>query len=360
MASEKDFIKLLKERFYYLNDLLKKEPNREKRFVILQDMRDIRQTIFENKIGEPNDFSLLDLYQNNKKDFYSIYFLWDAFERMYENTSGAPKLDLDKVNFSNEELISLASNFFEFLGEPFSRTIMEFLNKPNWVNFSLNNEDYAGMTLYLKSIDEVYINLQKDNSLYDYITIIHELTHAFTFKFQSSYKGCYDEIETSFMELVAAFYYFEQNKSKESFNFLKYLLNRYRLFAIVSHKMISLIKIEQDLKSDFADETELRNFASLKLYLNENKLEHALENASYIKRYFTCRIFALELFMIYIQNKDVALDILSKIINLRYTDDLQYYNNLIKLGLIPSRSLKDFISLIKNIEKENNKRILVP
>ncbi len=89
-------------------------------------------------------------------------------------------------------------------------------------------------------------------------------------------------------------------------------------------------------------------------------MAHVLEDASYIRRYFTCRVFALELFMLYIQNKDVALDILLKIINLRYTDDLQYYNNLIKLGLIPGRSLKDFISLIKNIEKENNKRILVP
>lgn len=360
MANEKDFIELLKERFYYLNDLLKKEPNREKRFVILQDMKDIRETILEDKMEESNDFSLIDLYQQNKQDFYSIYFLWDVFEEMYENTSGPAKLYLDKINFSNEELINLAINFFKFLGEPFSRTIREFLNKPNCVNFSLKNKDYAGLTIYLESINEVYINLRRDYSLYDYITIVHELTHAFTFKFQSNNKECYDEIETSFMELVAAFSFFEQSKSEESFNFLEYLLNRYRFLMIISHKIISLIKIEQNLKRDFVDENELKKVAASKLYLNENKLEYVLENALFVKRYLTCRVFALELFMLYIQNKDVALDILKKIINLKYVDNLQYYNNLIKLGLIPGQSLKDFISLIKNIDKDNNKRILMP
>ncbi len=114
-----------------------------------------------------------------------------------------------------------------------------------------------------------------------------------------------------------------------------------------------LIKIKNELGKDFDTNKELKTVAKEKLDINSQELENLLHFLDiYPEIYMIGYQIAIELYMLYQQDKQAALDMLRRIISMRKMSDKQYYNNIGKLGIIPNASLNEFIDKLK--EKEKN------
>ena len=60
------------------------------------------------------------------------------------------------------------------------------------------------------------------------------------------------------------------------------------------------------------------------------------------EEYLASYMNAIELYMLYKENKDKALDTLKRIILLDEMNEEEYYSNIKKLGIIPNFSLRSF------------------
>ena len=152
---------------------------------------------------------------------------------------------------------------------------------------------------------------------YDYIPIIaHEMGHAI--EFLSNFHPDLYYINSNYIEIVSMFfdmicnYYFSNTFKNEALSYAIYNDNLIRCF------------------SDFI--------------INPESYKVAINTLPYV----IGKSIALEIFMIYMHDKDEALYLIKKIIEIpKFIEPVEYYKRILNLGIIPNKALDKYENILK-------------
>ena len=152
---------------------------------------------------------------------------------------------------------------------------------------------------------------------YDYIPIIaHEMGHAI--EFLSNFHPYLFYINSNYIEIVSMFfdmicnYYFSNTFKNEALSYAIYNDNLIRCF------------------SDFI--------------INPESYKVAINTLPYV----IGKSIALEIFMIYMHDKDEALYLIKKIIEIpKFIEPVEYYKRILNLGIIPNKALDKYENILK-------------
>lgn len=355
----------IEERLQKLYILLKKEKNPKKIEIIQFDILKLQGKIeryFDTDIYDQE--KLLTEYEYRKDGYKLISFLkpdFVEFERITSDLIVAPSLT--NTSLSKRDILDLTHDFYKSLNRFFFGNFMKsYARRYDHIKFNNNNEDlYHGATTNILSQKESFIEINRENNLSDVITTIHEYMHAISalinpFHYISN-KWIFTELDTSFMELIAADYLesiFKNNNGP--------ILKAYTHMGMASDvadlvDTFKLINYEDELKSNFSNNKQLKTAAKIACDLTGEELEDMIfQEDTQPETYVISYIFAIELYDLYKQDKEKALSILRKIIEMNGYTLEDYYKELKKLQLLPNQHM---LSYHRELQSDINKLIRI-
>lgn len=295
---------------------------------------------------------LLDAYNDMKEDLIDISFLWNDLSEFNRITQNAiPHLSNLKTNsLSKDDILCLTHDFFKSLNKYFFDIFLKsYKNRKNHFSFykSLENITYKGLSLCVLSMQENYIEISRDNTIEDVLTTIHEYTHVCGSLINPMHmlfpKNIFGEIDPLFMELISNDFLYKQLKDD---NLKTHKVNNH--FSYSNHaeeiiKKTKLIELERNLKNGFQTNKELKDIANTKLNIHPLILEDIIRDSNSTSDYYLISyLFAIEFYELYLKDKEKALFYLRKFILLECKSELEYYESIKKLGIIPNLSVMNF------------------
>jgi len=337
----------LKAKLKILNKMLQSEKDPKRKNIIVQDIENIHGALDEYYDDTPNNqVKLLEGYDIVKESLGDIPFLWEDFKEFNEITQ-EPLIfipELKKASLSQKDILDLTHDFYKSLNRFFFGNFMKnFSRRYDHIAFhKYSFTPFKGETVALTSTKEAYINITRNFTLDDVITTIHEYSHATSasINYRHLYypKNLYSEIDTIFMELIGADYL------EDIFGNGQALLNRtmehgrYAVFSDSLTAQIQLIEYEKTQNRKFTNNKSLKQAASI-FDILPNEIENILTRPNtQDSMYLTSYLFALELYNLYLEDKEKALYYLKKIIFLDCQSEEQYYCNIKRFGFIPNLS----------------------
>ena len=217
---------------------------------------------------------------------------------------------------TDEEAFEETVNFFSQQGSFFYSQWLEFKDEAcDHLKFIDTSCDTAGETLTLKGINQAFVFSPNHSNITKFIVLVHELEHVIDFFNNPSFLEdvVIGETAALFMELLATDYiskkYSLLDDGKRRKNFLHFIVKSQAIFLKNKITFLKLIN-----KNRYLNEEEL--FQELKKYkYTEEDITFFLE-ATMIQdnSYQIPYLIAIELYMIYCKNKEMALIILEDII----------------------------------------------
>lgn len=321
--------KTIKRQIDYLNDIKFDDPIKKEELSILKNMKkpsslkrkqkEIMQTeaIEYEKFKNIEDLinSIIEKYNN--KDI-TIYPYHNIYTR-----------EKDMLNFVKEMLKRTNPDWLE--------NIEFYLNNKDFININNNNENF---TIFLRYIHQIYVSLNMENTIEDFITPIHEFMHVNTIVMNPNfYFTIENEIPSILMQLITSYemkemhlHYRENVKAELNyFNYIKELINRL-------NTRLTLIKktIPNNIKLGYYYYNGYNNKEIKTLYNYD-----ITTMLSTVIAYF----IAIELFEIYKNDKQACIDLIEYIIK----GDENLKNKLNNIQLKP---LTNDDSYIKQLKKE--------
>lgn len=289
-----------------------------------------------------NDFLYLDNYNFlNEIIILSAY----AYNKKYS-------VNNNKLVLSNEDMFNLTHDFYKKLDKDLFNIFYPIFNE-RFTHFRFLNKDgiYSASTYYLKSIDEVFMEVSNKNSIRTLIDIIHEYAHAISFKKEKTYKSSFiSEIESIFIELLAMDYllgYKETNK--DSLNEKKKFYNDFIYLNNILSTKYSIYNIANNisLNNNFSY-SNLKKYSKEFLNLTDSDIKNVFSiPASYYMKYVYGYLIAFELYSIYLKDKEYALYLYKNILSLNELYDYKYFEKIKKMGLNPSYNIDTFVRTLK-------------
>lgn len=365
MAKYNWTVDTLQMRLDYLRDLYEKETDEEKKQMIAYDIENLDNYIdcyFDFDIGEMPSFC--EKFQAIKANLKSLKFLWSDYNEFYDETVSTklPDLEIKRCSLSKDDLLSLTHDFYKSLNRYFFGNFMKnFRMRRDHIKFVNEIEnDAGGITTPIMTTKEAYIKICRLNTIEDYISVVHEYGHAITLQinpYHLSYdKRYFVEATPIFMEFLASDFYQRQTNNNEApiFTIDKHL--EYIDDAKKIKMILSLIEEEEKLSQEFSSTKEMRKHLNHNLFTDKCFDESFNFANNPDEEYLASYMIAIELYMLYKEDKDKALDILKRIILLDEMSEEEYYCNIKKLGIIPNFSLRNFE---RNLQQESIKLIRV-
>lgn len=334
-------------------DLLKKKKelitilNNNKDDIKVRHTLDIIKNIClkrESKIISIQELLIKDYY------FYKDYEFWQS--KIEELAKLKIKYIDSKINsnmdYSNIGYMDYIDDFYKNCTNNEIYNAYKYIyekNKKNIKAFDLNDSLYAGETIYLEYYNKMYIMFPEVQKFEDLVLICHEFGHAIENTINYKYSLLNDnyvhaELISTFMEILSTEYltnkYFHQDGAIYS---AEKIANRIMWNKDTYDEMNYLKDIDDTDIEEF-----IRTLNRLIIYFGDygcNYLMDLQPSASYV--YSTGLIVACNLFNIYKENKDKALELVMKIIML--SDKLspkEYFNELNKLNLTDVKQVKKY------------------
>lgn len=259
---------------------------------------------------------------------------------------------------TNEDVLELTYDFFK---ECTDREIFKlfrsmFKKRKNLVHMERLGVQYIEpYSIFLPFYKKVHIFLKRTKGIDDLTDLSHEYGHGIQYlvNYHSNYYGennIFSEIVSMFFELLDVDYLSKigefkecaQNYQKEFFNSMRSnsqitlldekILARWRFFINTGVKK-STKETEKELIKALKD-TDFELY-SLRLFLSLDITEQIPYSISYL--------IALEIFMVYKKDRDKGMYLIKRImaIDLRL-DKEDYYQEILRLGIIPNENLENF------------------
>lgn len=328
-----------------------REENEDLKDIIAFDVNNLQNWIDAYYDTEKYDMEkFTNIFKLLKSAINSLAFLWDDYEEFYQETKYTKinENPFHRSSLSKDDIITLTHDFYKSLNRYFFGNFMKnfrkrkdhivFLNEPDDV---LSCEDVA-----IKSTKEMFLSIGRTFTIEDYFSTIHEYGHATSFQINPNHidydKRAFSETIAIFMELLASDYYLEKTKDSDA---IIYKINSHLLYknnVEIIKLIIHLIKKEKELGHEFTSTKEMRQQLDKNLF-SENVFNDAFLYSGYFQEEdLASYMYAIELYMMYKEDKDKALDALKRMVLLDEMSEEEYYSNIKKLGIIPNFSLRSF------------------
>lgn len=307
----------------------------------------------ENQTQTP----LLELYNFEKDNLKEREFLWPLYQEFSQiNPKAIPNTPkLKTSSLSPKDLLDLTHDFYKSLNSFFFGHFMQnFYRRNDHIKFTPQNINYKydGVCIFIPHTNEAFIEIIRNYTLEDVVKVIHEYGHAtgYSINFLNRFYPnlYYTEIISLFFELISADFLgniFGQDKSTiiKAINH-----NTMSELAKITSFKIDLITAESLLPNGYNRNKDIKQTAQILLDLDSLKTEYlfADENLE-ISDYTIGYIIAIELYFIYLEDKDRALHILKKIILYNAKSELDYFKHLKRLGIIPNLHIQEYESMLQ-------------
>jgi len=267
----------------------------------------------------------------------------EKFKELSHALKNKKNLSVEERDISNSILISVTHDFYNSLDQNISKHFNKvFKDRKENLKFS----DKPSYSVYLPTLDTGYINLERNNTISDFIYLIHEYAHMVQdrIKFRDSYLNYpLNEMLPLLMEMLALDFIedsledFEEDaktikiaRIKTNLKFASDILKEYKYIHTVDTN-----RRTRDMIADMATTTNLSKRDSYKLLSisAEEKLAYLIPT-----------ILDIELYYLYYFDRDKCIDLIYKLIE---TDSLDYRKYIKDSGIILNQHSKQYIKEIK-------------
>lgn len=271
-----------------------------------------------------------------------------------------PNTNLPIIDTSAQRIVSLSNGFYSQFKVIFYDTYKEMAKS---FKDTIHMRRITGSTITAGQTYSVYktgisfFELGYNKTLQDYVSAIHEFGHGISSKLNPNAmwdfgKYCFIEVDSLFFEMLGTDYIGEKlGRTKDAFDINMHVLKDYIYSAM-------LISTKLDMYSEF-DRADLNNRRFVKQFLSKevglNKLGVNDVMKTYIRdymHYIVSYLTAIELYLIYQDNPELALDLLFKIITCTKDNNKEYLDYIKSLGLEPGRNLEKYIQLLLDKAKD--------
>lgn len=259
-----------------------------------------------------------------------------------------------KTKITKDDLFTLTYDFFKTLDKKTFEIFEKIFkyHKKNVIFCSGTiNKYFCGATYQLYDHMDFYIKMKRYKDIRDVSTLIHEYGHAISF-YLNAYKGNYDNKQTPFSEIESIFleilsFDFLDNihiNDKDSFNNRKnFLIDLYCNAVNIDNKFTLYNSINPKEKINHS------YYSKIKKEYNINKLELRFMYSKPVEIdiiYVISSLYAMELYDIYANNNEKALELYKQIITLNYSTYEDFINELSSLYIYPNET-DTFIRTLK-------------
>lgn len=344
-------IQTLESRVEIIEELLGTEQTADRIDLLTSDLRLLDDLIDEYYDDTIYDMApLLDCLQGAKESLGDIEFVWNdikKFRRITKKSIDYP--ELKTCDLSKSDILELTHDFYKSLNEFFFHNFMtHFSKRRDHIVFRNNDSSlpFRGHTICLPSLSEAFIEINRDHTIDDVLTTVHEYSHATSSTINPKHmlypKLMFSEIDTIFMELIAADYLEALFKNGQA------TLNKASRHDEICYTaenldlIIKLIELEKRIPNGYTSNKVLKSIAKKRLNINPELVEDLLQDPERNGEvYLTCYMFVVELYNMYKNDREKALYYLKQIIELECSCEEEYYSNIKRFGLVPNLSLNE-------------------
>ncbi len=254
-------------------------------------------------------------------EYYPFYKpFYPIIDRFINTGLSVDELDSNpryqSILFSDEQVVSDVIEFYGHQGELFYSQMLEYYKEASdHLKFVKESVDTDGETLFLKSIGEAFVFSPNYSNITKFTILIHEVQHVIDFYINPNFSEEYVIRETisMFMEMIAA----------------DYIANKYKLHGECFKRQQYLHAIVKYQSHNIMYKMDVLDIASKYKDLDQDSLFDLLDDEGYEQddldfyfeqgittdySYQIAYLIAIELYMIYYKNKDLALRICEDII----------------------------------------------
>ncbi|MBE6147573.1 MAG: hypothetical protein E7168_04495 [Firmicutes bacterium] len=360
-----------------LEELLNKEIDPDKKRVIsllINQYRNLLSQFLASKTKTANSFLIYDnsfdtCLNTLNECFCFPHHIDDNLFQIIINTLDIIRKKLNgsiiitepkRIFYTNDDLKDFVLDFFrEMLNSEEQNNVFNIF-EGNVLNIQFtkeNNLKYSGVTFYDPVFKKHFVNLFRDNTILDLVTVIHEIFHVLYGN--NSFKNDYydnqiyfiEELEGSFANLLVSEYlkrYFpsyEIYDSIDCYYLLEYLEKTLELFisyvalkSINNRNELRIPKINKSLKREnlalsFKTEQEILDYLRTPVY------ENVCYNLSYLA--------SLDLFSVYKDDKEYGISLLKEVKSNSYQENI--------IEFLRSKSFSFMDDGYENLKKETQK-----
>lgn len=311
--------------------------------------------IIDHKSIVSSDFKVISDY-----GYYCPYirFLSDYNDILEIN----PNTNLPTIDTNVNKIVRVSSDFYRQFNGIFSDTFDSmFKTFKNTIHMRkvTGSTVTTGQTYSVYNTGLTFFELGYNNTLQDYVSAIHEFGHGISCKLNSKAmwdfgKYCFIEVDSLFFELLGTDYIAEKlDRKKDAFDINIDVLKDYMYSAM-------LVSTKLDMYSE-CDRYDLNNKRFVKQYLskeaNLNKLGVNDVMKTWVRdcmHYIVSYLTAIELYLIYQDNPDKALELLFSIIKIQKDTSKDYLDYILSLGIEPGKNFDAYLEILFNRAKEVN------
>jgi len=222
---------------------------------------------------------------------------------------------------------------------------------------SKHNTQYEGITFPIYSTDTTLVSSNINKHIGDYFNLIHEFGHVlnhsyYRYQIFDENKYALQEVAPLFFELVGGDYLIKQGLDNREIN---------KLFVHMFRDAVSGAGVDTYRMDLIRNRKRFEEDQEVVDYLERNFEDQALidfsianvisENMHYVFSYMV----AVELYQLYLVNKEEALCRLNKIMKVSGLKPSEYYEYIRDLGIKPLDSMTEYVTDIKEKQKSYGK-----
>ncbi len=273
-----------------------------------------------------------------------------------------PNEDISKIEFNASQIIKVSDQFYkQFKGQISSLYggIRKTFNDTVHFRKLTSNVKEAGQTYSVYGTDISFFEIGYCGNLQDYVSSIHEFAHGIACKTKperiwNTENYCFIELESLFFELLGTEYIGNVlKKQKDAFDISMQIFRDYVYSAQLLTIKLDMYSIHDRLNLN--DKRFTKKYLSNDVGLNKIGIKDVMntymrDNMHYIISYLT----AIELYLIYKNNPDMALDLLFKVIEYDTCNNKEYLDYVKSLGIEPGKNIDVYIEMLMLKAKEFN------
>ena len=278
------------------------------------------------------------------KPFYPYSKVFSKIGR--EQTELSFSTSYTPIQMSDEQVVDDAVSFFEDKGDFFRAQFRDFCGEAqDHLKFIDDKSETAGETLTLKSTGEAFVFVPNYSNITKFTILVHESEHVIDFFNNPNFLDVHIISETAavFMELLSCdFIAKKYNLFDDNFQRRNYLHSIIKSQATILKDKIKLLDLVN--KNRFLEEDSLLKLLNKKGYPTEDIkyfLEATIEQDS---AYQLPYLIAIELYVIYHKNKQLALKVLEDII--MNSNQYNIFDVLRKYGININEHILEYENLL--------------
>ena len=344
----------LKERYYKLLQMRETENNPKKIELLDLSIDGLYDAIMDIEDPEKDDTQkLLENYKFTKEQINKYKYIFEDIKEFHNlvGTPITPTPPLKTISLSKKDILDLTHDFYkEALDKYFFHNFLKHFRK-RYTNIKFerdtDNSQNMGETINILSLEEAFITVLRNNDIEDVLTTIHEYEHATSLSINPkhvvtpNYTFC--ELDTLFMEMIASDYLEKIFKNGEA-SLSK--ASRHEIHCCTADLLTTkydLVKAEEYFyRGGYTSNKMLKESAKKYCKLSSEEVDDIIQEGSLSYDYSISYIFAVELYKMYKEDKEKALNYLRKLILLDCKNELEYYHNIKRFGLISNLHMREF------------------